>query len=92
MPKNNSDTKQIRKPPAQVLRLLFMTLLEAFHPAGAAWVALLAARGFSLAWCRYAVRRCAQTDANVKSAPKGQEGEVLTALLVELASGRRVAV
>lgn len=51
-----------------------------------------AARGFSLAWCRYAVRRCAQTDANVKSAPKGQEGEVLTALLVELASGRRVAV
>ena len=49
MPKNNSDTKQMTRPPAQILRLLFMTLLEAFHPAGAAWVALLAARGFSLA-------------------------------------------
>lgn len=49
MPKNNSDTKQMTKMPAQILRLLFLTLLEAFHPAGAAWVALLAARGFSLA-------------------------------------------
>ena len=51
-----------------------------------------AARGFSLPWCRYAVRRCAEADAAVKSAPRGQDGEVLTALLVELASGRRVAV
>lgn len=49
MPKNNSDTKQMTKMPAQILRLLFLTLLEAFHPAGAAWVALLAARGFPLA-------------------------------------------
>ena len=31
-------------------------------------------------------------DAAVKSAPRGQDGEALTALLVELASGRRVAV
>ena len=51
-----------------------------------------AARRFSPAWCRYAVRRCAETDAAVKSAPRGQDGEVLTALLVELASGRRAAV
>ena len=51
-----------------------------------------AARRFSPAWCRYAVRRCAETDAAVKSAPRGQDGEVLTALLAELASGRRVAV
>lgn len=53
---------------------------------------LAAARRFSLPWCRYAVRRCAEADAAVKSAPRGQDGEVLTALLVELASGRRVAV
>ena len=53
---------------------------------------LFAAAGrFSLAWCRYAVRRCAEADAAVKSAARGREGEVLTALLVELASGRRVA-
>lgn len=51
-----------------------------------------AAGHFSLPWCRYAVRRCAETDAAVKSAPRGQDGDVLTALLVELASGRRVAV
>ena len=51
-----------------------------------------AARRFSLPWCRYAVRRCAEADSAVKSAPRGQDGEVLTALLVELASGRRVAV
>ncbi len=51
-----------------------------------------AARRFSLPWCRYAVRRCAEADAAVKSAPRGQDGEALTALLVELASGRRVAV
>lgn len=50
-----------------------------------------AAKRFSLPWCRYAVRRCAQADAAVKSAPRGQDGEVLTTLLVELASGRRVA-
>jgi len=51
-----------------------------------------AARRFSLPWCRYAVRRCAEADSAVKSAPRGQDGEVLTALLVELASGRRAAV
>ena len=50
-----------------------------------------AARRFSLPWCRYAVRRCAETDILLKSS-YGQEGEVLTALLMELASGRRVAV
>ena len=48
-----------------------------------------AARGFSLPWCRYAVRRCAETDLLLKNT-YGQEGEVLTALLMELASGRRV--
>ncbi|MBD5098898.1 MAG: DNA polymerase III subunit delta [Clostridiales bacterium] len=50
-----------------------------------------AARRFSLPWCRYAVRRCAETDITLKSS-YGQENEVLTALLMELASGRRVAV
>lgn len=49
-----------------------------------------AARRFSLPWCRYAVRRCAETDLVLKSS-YGREGEVLTALLVELASGRRAA-
>ena len=48
-----------------------------------------AARRFSLPWCRYAVRRCAETDITLKSS-YGQENEVLTALLMELASGRRV--
>lgn len=48
-----------------------------------------AARGFSLPWCRYAVRRCAETDILLKNS-YGQEGEVLTGLLMELASGRRV--
>lgn len=47
-----------------------------------------AARRFSLPWCRYAVRRCAETDIVLKSS-YGQEGEVLTGLLMELASGRR---
>ena len=50
-----------------------------------------AARRFSLPWCRYAVRRCYETDIVLKSS-YGQEGEVLTGLLMELASGRRVAV
>ena len=50
-----------------------------------------AAGRFSLPWCRYAVRRCAETDIVLKSS-YGREGEVLTALLMELASGRRVAV
>ena len=49
-----------------------------------------AARRFSLPWCRYAVRRCAETDLTLK-ANYGREGEILTALLVELASGRRAA-
>ncbi len=47
-----------------------------------------AARRFSLPWCRYAVRRCAETDTALKSS-YGQEAETLTGLLVELASGRR---
>ena len=50
-----------------------------------------AARRFSLPWCRYALRRCYETDIVLKSS-YGQEGEVLTGLLMELASGRRVAV
>lgn len=50
-----------------------------------------AAGKFSLPWCRYAVRRCAETDILLKSS-YGREGEALTALLMELASGRRVAV
>ena len=50
---------------------------------------LSAAKGFSLPWCRYAVRRCAETDIALKSA-YGREGEVLTGLLMELASGRRL--
>lgn len=57
-----------------------------------AWQAgrlLDAARRFSLPWCRHAVRRCAETDPVLKTA-YGQEGEVLTALLMELAAGRRV--
>ena len=50
-----------------------------------------AAKGFSLPWCRYAVRRCAETDILLKNS-YGQEGEVLTGLLMELASGRRASV
>ena len=50
-----------------------------------------AAGRFSLPWCRYAVRRCYETDLVLKSS-YGQEGEVLTALLMDLASGRQVAV
>jgi len=43
------------------------------------------ARRFSLAWCRRAVIRCAQTDLSMKST--GQEaGELMTALLLELAN------
>ncbi len=49
-----------------------------------------AARRFSLPWCRYAVRRCAETDLVLKT-NYGREGDILTALLVELASGRRAA-
>ena len=49
-----------------------------------------AAKRFSLPWCRYAVRRCAETDIVLKSS-YGQEGDVLTGLLMELASGRRVS-
>ena len=50
-----------------------------------------AARRFSLPWCRYAVRRCYETDIVLKSS-YGQEGEVLTGLLMELAGRRLVAV
>ena len=38
-----------RRRPGQLTRLYALTALDAFQPAGAAWVALLAARGFSLA-------------------------------------------
>ena len=47
-----------------------------------------AARGFSLAWCRYAVQRCAETELRLK-ASYGQERELLTGLLMELAAGRK---
>ena len=47
-----------------------------------------AARGFSLVWCRHAVRRCAETEFLLKSS-YGQEQEVLVSLLMELAAGRR---
>lgn len=50
---------------------------------------LSAARGFSLPWCRHAVRRCAQCDRQMKES-YGQEEELLTGLLMELAAGRRV--
>ena len=47
-----------------------------------------AARRFSLEWCRHAVRRCSETEFLLK-ASYGQEQEVLTGLLMELAAGRR---
>ena len=50
---------------------------------------LAAARGFSLPWCRHAVRRCAQCDRTLKL-NYGREEELLTGLLMELAAGRRV--
>ena len=49
---------------------------------------LAAARGFSLPWCRHAVRRCAQCDRTLKL-NYGREEELLTGLLMELAAGRR---
>jgi len=50
-----------------------------------------AARGFSLPWCRFAVRRCAEVDLAMKSFG-GDEEELLTALLLELSAGRRAIV
>ncbi len=50
-----------------------------------------AARRFSLPWCRYAAGRCARADIELKSS-YGRERELLTGLLMELASGRRAAV
>lgn len=47
-----------------------------------------AARGFSLVWCRHAVRRCSETELLLKSS-YGQEQEILVSLLMELAAGRR---
>ena len=47
-----------------------------------------AARAFSLPWCRHAVLRCSQAELQLKS-HYGQERELLTALLAELAAGRR---
>lgn len=46
-----------------------------------------AARRYSLPWCRRAVRRCAETDLAMKSYG-GEENELLTGLLMELAAGR----
>ena len=43
-----------------------------------------AARRFSLAWCRWAVIRCGQTDLAMKSGG-GDGEELLTGLLMELA-------
>jgi len=47
-----------------------------------------AARGFSLAWCRHAVRRCRDTELQLKQL-YGQEQEVMVSLLMELSAGRR---
>lgn len=47
-----------------------------------------AARGFSLVWCRHAVRRCSETELALKTS-YGQEQEILTSLLMELSAGRR---
>lgn len=47
-----------------------------------------AARTFSLPWCRHAVLRCSQTEFQLKT-NYGQEREVLTGLLMELAAGRK---
>ena len=47
-----------------------------------------AARAFSLPWCRHAVLRCSQAELQLKS-HYGQERELLTTLLAELAAGRR---
>jgi len=48
-----------------------------------------AARKFSLVWCRHAVRRCAETELELKQ-NYGQEKELLVSLLMELSAGRRV--
>ena len=51
---------------------------------------MTSARRFSLPWCRRAVIRCGQTDLAMKST--GQDGrELLTGLLLELASGTQGA-
>ena len=47
-----------------------------------------AARGFSLVWCRHAVRRCSETELQLKQF-YGQDQEILVSLLMELAAGRR---
>ena len=47
-----------------------------------------AARGFSLVWCRHAVRRCSETDLQLKQF-YGQDQEIMVSLLMELAAGRR---
>ncbi len=47
------------------------------------------ARKFSLSWCRFAVRRCAETDLAMKSSG-GDEAELLITLLMELSAGRQV--
>ena len=85
------------------LRQLYSARLALDGRRNAAWVAqlwgmrypadrlMVSARRFSLPWCRYAVGRCAETDILLKNS-YGQEGAVLTGLLMELASGRRAAV
>ncbi len=47
------------------------------------------ARKFSLAWCRFAVRRCAETDLTMKQ-NFGSEEALLIGLLMELSAGRKV--
>jgi len=47
-----------------------------------------AARRFSLPWCRYAVRRCAEVEMSMRGG--GDEQALLTSLLMELSAGRRV--
>lgn len=47
-----------------------------------------AARRFSLPWCRYAVRRCAEVEMTMRGG--GDEQALLTSLLMELSAGRRV--
>ena len=48
-----------------------------------------AARSFSLVWCRHAIRRCAETEIQLKES-YGQDQEILVSLLMELSAGRRV--
>ncbi len=50
---------------------------------------LAAAKKFSLGWCRYAVRRCTEVSIDFRNT-YGEEINLLTALLMELSTGRQV--